>query len=86
MAKIPWSRIREAYAGEWVELVEFSWKPECLHPHAARIRHHSPNRKQLLERISATGRVSGSVVLFVGPATPGVLMAGSARSIEASRV
>jgi hypothetical protein len=73
MAQIPWSRIREAFEGEWVELTTYSWKPENIHPHAARIRHHSPNRRELLKMIARSGRIEGSVVLFVGPSLPGVL-------------
>jgi hypothetical protein len=73
MAQIPWSRIREAFEGEWVELTTYSWKPENIHPHAGRIRHHSPNRRELLKMIARSGRVEGSVVLFVGPSLPGVL-------------
>ena len=73
MARIPWSRIREAFAGEWVELVEYSWKPDRLHPHAARVRHHSSDRNALLSQIERSGTVEGSVVLFVGPSLPAVL-------------
>jgi hypothetical protein len=73
MAQIPWSRIREAFEGEWVELTTYSWKPENIHPHAGRIRHHSPNRRELLKMIARSGRIEGSVVLFVGPSLPGVL-------------
>jgi hypothetical protein len=73
MAQIPWSRIREAFEGEWVELTTYSWKPENIHPHAGRIRHHSPNRGELLKMIARSGRIEGSVVLFVGHSLPGVL-------------
>jgi hypothetical protein len=73
MAQIPWSRIREAFEGEWVELTSYSWKPENIHPHAGRIRHHSPNRRELLKMIARSGRIEGSVVLFVGPSLPSVL-------------
>lgn len=72
MAQIPWSRIREAFDGEWVELTSYSWKPESLHPHAGRVRHHSSNRRELLKMISQSGRIEGSVVLFVGPSFPAV--------------
>ena len=73
MAKIPWSRIQEAFDGEWVELVDYSWKPEHLRPAAALVRHHSPDRRELLTMISRSGKVDGSVVLFVGPSLPHVL-------------
>jgi len=72
MAKIPWSRIREAFEGEWVELTEYSWKPEHTHPHAGKVRLHNPSRSELLKHIARAGRVEGAVVLFIGPALPGI--------------
>ena len=73
MAQIPWSRIREAFDGEWVELTQYSWKPESLHPHAGRVRHHSADRRELLKMIARSGRIEGAVVLFIGPSFPAVL-------------
>jgi hypothetical protein len=70
MAKIPWSRIREAFAGEWVELVDYAWRPDALHPRAGAVRHHSTNRAELLQAIQRSGQVRGSVVLFVGASVP----------------
>lgn len=78
MAKIPWSRIREAFEGEWVELTEYSWKIENIHPHAGKVRHHSPSRSDLLKHIASSGQVEGSVVLFIGPALPGIYTAENA--------
>ena len=72
MAKIPWSRIREAFEGHWVELTDCAWKSGGIHPQAAKVRHHSSCRKDLLEQIARAGRIDGSVVLFVGPAFPGI--------------
>jgi hypothetical protein len=77
MAKIPWSRIQDAFEGEWVELVEYAWKPERLHPHAGRVRHHSSNRKELLEMIAASGRADNSIILYVGPSFPTALALSS---------
>lgn len=75
MAKIPWSRIREAFEGEWVELTEFSWKPEHIRPHAAKVRHHSASRQDLLSRIAQSGTIEGSIILFIGPALPTIYTA-----------
>ena len=72
MAKIPWSRIREAFEGEWVELTEYSWKPDQIHPSAGKIRHHSSCRSTLLSSISRSGKIEGAVILFVGPALPSI--------------
>jgi hypothetical protein len=77
MAKIPWSRIQDAFEGEWVELVDFAWKPECLHPHAGRVRHHSANRRELLEMIAKSGRSEDAIVLYVGPSFPTALASSS---------
>lgn len=66
MAKIPWSRIREAFSGEWVELVDCAWKGDSLHPKAGIVRHHSADRRDLLKKIRETGSIEGSVVIFVG--------------------
>ena len=73
MAQIPWSQIREAFDGEWVELTHYSWRSESLHPSAGRVRHHSANRRELLKMIARSGRVEGAVVLFVGPSLPSAL-------------
>ena len=73
MAKIPWSRIREAFEGEWIELTNYAWKPEHLHPDAGHVRNHNSNRKELLKTIARLGRVDGAVVLFVGSSLPVIL-------------
>jgi hypothetical protein len=74
MAKIPWSRIREAFDGEWVELVECAWRPSSLQPAAGKVRFHNKSRATLLAQIKAAGRKEGSVILFVGPSLPAVQM------------
>ena len=67
MAKAPWSRIREAFEGEWVEIVDCSWGVNSLHPAAGRVRFHSSCRSDLLKKIEAANQVKDSVILFVGP-------------------
>jgi hypothetical protein len=84
MAKIPWSHIREAFAGEWIELVEYSWKGESLYPQAAVVRHHSANRGELIRKIAQSGRVDGAVVLFVGSSFPAFLTSTAASSHSSS--
>jgi hypothetical protein len=74
MAKIPWSRIREAFDGQWVELTECAWRNDSLQPAAGRVRFHSSSRSALLAQISRAGAKEGSVILFVGPASPVVQM------------
>jgi hypothetical protein len=74
MAKIPWSRIRDAFDGEWIELVDCSWSGRASHPSAGHVRHHSASRVELLKMIARAGRREGAVVLFVGPALPSIVM------------
>jgi hypothetical protein len=73
MAKIPWSRIREAFDGEWVELVDCAWGKNAIQPSAGHVRHHSASRVELLRMIASAGRVDDAVVLFVGPSLPTLL-------------
>jgi len=84
MARIPWSRIREAFAGEWVELVEYSWEGDSSYPKAAVVRHHSSNRSELLRTMVRSGRVEGAVVLFVGSIVPGFLARTGATSHDSA--
>lgn len=74
MTKTPWSRIREAFDGEWVELVDCSWGGDSLQPAAGKVRFHSSSRTELLKKIATAGRKKDSVILFVGPALPVVQM------------
>jgi hypothetical protein len=74
MAKTPWSRIREAFDGEWIELVDCAWRQNSLQPIAGTVRFHSSSRKELLSKIASAGRKEGSVILFVGPSLPAVQM------------
>jgi hypothetical protein len=74
MTKIPWSQIREAFDGEWVELTDCTWGATSLQPTAARVRFHNANRSDLMAMIEAAGRKDESVVLFVGPSLPAIQM------------
>lgn len=80
MAKTPWSRIREAFDGEWIELVDCAWSRTAAHPSAGRVRHHNASRRELLKMIARAGRLENSVVLFVGPSLPEVLTLGNSAS------
>lgn len=85
MAKIPWSRIREAFDGEWVELVDCAWGKNAVQPSAGHVRHHSASRVELLRMIATAGRVEGAVVLFVGPSIP-TMLAHSSDSFSARAI
>lgn len=74
MARIPWSQIREAFDGEWVELTDCRWGSTPHHPAAARVRFHNSNRQHLMAMIAKAGREGDSVVFFVGPSLPAIQM------------
>lgn len=84
MAKIPWSRIREAFDGEWVELVDCSWLSSSLQPAAGKIRFHSTSRSALLAQIAAAGPVQGSIILFVGSGLPAVQIHNGQAGVSAT--
>jgi hypothetical protein len=83
MAKVPWSRIREAFDGEWVELTDCLWHQDSLQPAAGHVRFHSSSRSDLLSQISRAGRKEGSAILFVGPALPVLEMRDGRHSFTA---
>ena len=64
--RLPWAILAQIHAGEWVELVDFAWRWEKPNPSWATVRHHSSDRRGLMEKIRADGEIQGAVVLFVG--------------------
>jgi hypothetical protein len=84
MAKIPWSRIREAFDGEWVELVDCAWHNNSLQPAAGRVRFHATSRIELMRKIASASPNEGSVVLFVGPDLPAIEMRDGRYDFSAS--
>ncbi len=73
-SKLPWSKIREAFDGEWVELTDCTWGSTSLQPNAARVRFNNTSRSNLMKMIERAGRKDDSVVLFVGPSLPAIQM------------
>jgi hypothetical protein len=67
--RMSWNRIKELFAGEWVELVDFDWEWSSSFPRAARIRNHASDRSELMSLVEAQGRGTNSVILFVGAAS-----------------
>jgi hypothetical protein len=78
MARIPWSRIQDAFEGEWVELTDYAWRHDRLLPDAAHVRHHSADRRELLAKIASSGRLKDAVILFVGQVMPSTLATSAA--------
>ena len=66
--KIGWSQLKDFFEGEWVELVDYEWNWKQPYPSWARIRHHAPDRAELLEFIRSDRSLAGSVVIFIGSA------------------
>ena len=63
---LPWSRIRTTYRHQWVELVDAEWEWGSPYPEAARVRHSSPDRSDLIAQIERKGKEPGSLVLYIG--------------------
>jgi hypothetical protein len=63
---IAWSKLKNFFEGQWVELVDYKWDWNAAAPSCARIRHHATDRSELLELIRQDKKIPGSVVLFIG--------------------
>lgn len=74
MAKIPWSRIQEAFEGQWIELVDSIWDNQASKPMAGTIRHFSNTRSELILKIANSDEIEDSAVMFVGPSLPTIRM------------
>lgn len=70
MMKLSWERIKEAFEGQWVELVRCDWDWDDAHPSWGVIRHHHDDRRGLLELIQASGSVEGSIIIHVSVVHP----------------
>ncbi len=68
-SKMSWSKIKQLFEGEWVELVELDWDWSSPFPRTARVKNHAPDRSELLELMGAEDQSANSVVLFVGAAS-----------------
>jgi hypothetical protein len=60
--KIPWKILRDTFEGEWVELVEYEWDWGAPFPKWARVRHHAPERSELMASIQNRD----NLILFIG--------------------
>ena len=64
--RLPWSMIKENYAGEWVELVNCGWKWERPTPQWGCVRNHAADRNQLMRLIARSEAAPDATVLYVG--------------------
>ena len=70
MIKIPWSKIKEHYAGEWVELTSFEWGWDKTAPSWGVVRNHNSDRNQLMSMIQRSGPSADGVVLYISAVQP----------------
>lgn len=69
-ARISWTQLRDLFAGEWVELVDFRWEWNSPTPAWAVIRHHASDRKALLKKIAESGEREDALILYLGATNP----------------
>ena len=64
--RLSWSKIKEIFCGEWVELVDFEWPWERPAPAWGRVRLHASDRADLMRAIERRGEVEDAIVLYIG--------------------
>lgn len=64
--KISWKKLREMFAGEWVELTDFEWDWSTAHPLWAKVRHHDSDRQELIAKIGHSEAIADAVLIYVG--------------------
>lgn len=67
-SRMSWNRIKELFAGEWVELVDYDWDWNSAFPRSARVRRHASDRNELMAQPATGASSDAPVVLFVGAA------------------
>lgn len=80
-ARLPWKLLREAFAGEWVELVDYEWEWGAPVPRWGKVRSHASDRNSLIKIMRADEKARGdtiagqeSVILYVSPTPPSLVM------------
>ena len=66
--RLSWSKIRDIYEGEWIEVVDYDWPWNRSTPNWGVIRYHHPDRAELLRLIQSGGKHSDSLVLHIASA------------------
>lgn len=64
--RLPWSQLKEAFQGEWIELVAYDWKWGDSKPRWGIVRNHAADRQALTKMIEASPSVDGALILYVG--------------------
>ena len=58
--RLPWKVVQDLYRGEWVELTDYRWEWDELHPRWVCIRHHSNSRQALIHKVKSLSHESSS--------------------------
>jgi hypothetical protein len=66
-SRLSWKLLKEAFAGEWVELIDYQWDWSAPHPRWARVEAHASDRGELLSHIQKRGGMTeSSLILYIG--------------------
>jgi len=63
--KMTWEEIEKLYVQEWVELVDYEWSEQAIHPRSGIVRVHAKDRSEF-DRLVAIDPPMESAVIFVG--------------------
>lgn len=63
--KLSWDEIKTRYDQEWVELIDYDWPEEDVHPRSGVVKAHSKDRAEFY-RMAAKDTPVDSAILFVG--------------------
>jgi hypothetical protein len=69
-ARLPWTKIRDLYSNEWIELVDYRWDWNRHSPLWGVVRNHASSKPELLKRIQVTGETSRSIIMYIGATNP----------------
>lgn len=63
--KLTWDKIKELYDQQYVELVDYDWPENEMHPRSGVVRAHSSDRVQFYNQVGKDTPVD-SAILFIG--------------------
>lgn len=67
--KLSWSKLKEVFAGEWIELVAYDWSWESSTPRWGIVRNYASDRASLMRLVEKSDPASDSLILYVGGLT-----------------
>ncbi len=63
--KMKWAEIEKLYDQEWIELIDYDWSENAIHPISGVIRVHAKDRGEF-DRLAAINPPKESAYIFVG--------------------